>query len=129
MSTDQIILYAIMGAVILLWALRAIRRRGIPRRSPSEVQEMMSQKNGTLLLDVRTDAERKGSTIKGSHHIPLHRLRSRIDELEKYRSREIVCYCQTGNRSLSAAATLRRLGFSAASMNGGIVEWNAARQR
>jgi rhodanese-related sulfurtransferase len=126
-SSDQIILYAVIGALVLLWALRTLRRRGIPRRSAAEVQALLAGTNATVLLDVRTDAERRGTVIKGSHHIPLHRLRSRAGELEKYRNREIVCYCQNGNRSLTAASVLRRLGYSASSMEGGIVEWNSAR--
>ena len=129
MSSDQIILYAVLGALVLFWAIRSIRRRRIPRRTTAEVHELLSGRNGTVLLDIRTDAERRGSIIKGSHHIPLHRLRARIGELEKYRSREIVCYCQTGNRSLTAAAALRRFGFTASSMEGGIVEWNTATRR
>lgn len=125
MSSDQIFLYVIMALGVLLWVVRAIRRRGIPRRTASEVHELLSGKHGTVLLDVRTEAERRGSAIKGSHHIPLHRIRSRSNELEKFRNREIVCYCQTGNRSLTAAAALRRLGFTASSLEGGIVEWNS----
>lgn len=128
MSSDQIILYVVLGALVLFWAIRSIRRRRIPRRTTAEVHELLSGRNGTVVLDVRTDAERRGSIIKGSQHIPLHRLRSRIGELEKYRNREIVCYCQTGNRSLTAAGALRRFGFSASSMDGGIVAWNTAHE-
>jgi len=128
-SSDQIILYVVLGALVLFWAIRSIRRRRIPRRTTAEVHELLSGRNGTVVLDVRTDAERRGSIIKGSQHIPLHRLRSRIGELEKYRGREIICYCQTGNRSLTAAAALRRFGFTAASMDGGIVAWNTSRER
>ena len=127
MSSDQIILYIGLALAILYWVVRTLRRRAIPRRSVADVQNLLSQRNGTLLLDVRTDGERRSSSIKGSQHIPLHRLRSRSGELDKYRNREIICYCQTGNRSLTAAAALRRLGFTASSMEGGIVEWNARR--
>lgn len=127
MSSDQIILYAVLAMVVLFWIIRTLRRRSIPRRTVAEVQELLAQRNGTLLLDVRTDGERRTSSIKGSQHIPLHRLRSRNGELDKFRNREIICYCQTGNRSLTAAAALRRLGFTASSMEGGIAEWNARR--
>jgi len=129
MSTDQIILYAVLAALVALWAVRTLRRRTIPRRNVRQVQDLLSERTPTVLLDVRTDAERSSSVIKGSHHIPLHRLRSRISELEKYRNREIVCYCQNGSRSLTAAAVLRRSGFTASSMDGGMVEWNTARER
>jgi rhodanese-related sulfurtransferase len=54
----------------------------------------------------------------------LHSLSTRVGELEQHRRREIICYCQTGNRSLSAAAKLKRGGFSVANLRGGITEWN-----
>lgn len=129
MSSDQIILYVVLALLVLFWIVRTLRRRAIPRRSVAEVQQLLSQRSGTLLLDVRTEGERRTSSIKGSQHIPLHRIRSRSGELDKFRNREIICYCQTGNRSLTAAAALRRLGFTASSMEGGIVEWNTSTRR
>ena len=77
-----------------------------------------------LLLDVRTDAERKARNIKGSIHIPLNQLRRRAEELRKYKDKEIVCYCRSGNRSLNAALILQRQGFNAANLSGGINHWN-----
>jgi rhodanese-related sulfurtransferase len=80
--------------------------------------------NSIVLLDVRTASERQSSSIKGSIHIPLHEIRRRTDELKKYGEKEIVSYCASGNRSVSATATLKKLGFNAANMKGGIAEWN-----
>ena len=79
-----------------------------------------------VLLDVRTDGERKRGSIKGSFHIPLATLHSSQNELKKFKGAEIICYCRTGNRSLNAAAKLNKLGFNAANLRGGIVRWNAA---
>jgi rhodanese-related sulfurtransferase len=77
-----------------------------------------------VLLDVRTDAERRAQAIRGSLHIPLQQLASRLSELEGYRSKEIVCYCRSGNRSLSASLLLRKRGFKAANLKGGLTDWN-----
>jgi rhodanese-related sulfurtransferase len=77
-----------------------------------------------LLLDVRTDKEWSEGHLKGAHHIPLHALARRIAELEKHKNREIICYCRTGNRSLTAAIRLKRMGFKVSHMRGGIAEWN-----
>lgn len=100
--------------------------RGMKQYSPREVSDLMKQSNATVLLDVRTFAERQRKTIKGSIHIPLHELGRRKDELEKHKNKEIVCYCQSGNRSLSAASKLRKFGFTVANMKGGIAEWNSS---
>lgn len=86
----------------------------------------MKQSGSPVLLDVRTNAERERKSIKGSLHIPLHELGRRMEELEKHKSKEIICYCQSGSRSFSAAARLKKFGFTVANMNGGISEWNSS---
>jgi rhodanese-related sulfurtransferase len=45
------------------------------------------------------------------------RLRARAGELD--RSKPVVCYCRSGNRSARAAAFLARAGFNALNMRGG----------
>lgn len=122
METSQILFYAILALVLFLYVRRMLFLRSLTKYSPSEVAEKLKQ-GGIVLLDVRTADERSLSAIKGSLHIPLHELRRRADELQKYKNTEIVCYCATGSRSASAAATLTKLGFKAANMKGGIAEW------
>lgn len=91
--------------------------------TPKQVAGMLSG-NSILLLDVRTTEERNQQNIKGSLHIPLNDLTEQLKTLEKYRSKEIVCYCHSGRRSFVAAAMLQKQGFQAANMKGGIAEWN-----
>lgn len=117
-----------IGALIALLIVFGFRRmwltRSIPHYSPEEVFDKLKNSHDAILLDVRTHAERKRGHIHGSQHIPLHNIVRQSDELERYREKEIICYCQSGNRSVSAALRLRKLGFTAANMQGGIGEWN-----
>lgn len=85
---------------------------------------MLKQAAGMILLDVRTKSERSAQHIAGSIHIPLQELAIRIEELKKFAGREIICYCQSGSRSMSAAALLQKKGLDAANLRGGIAEWN-----
>jgi len=85
----------------------------------------MKNKN-VILLDVRNNSERSGQNIKDSVHIPLKELSSRSNELVKFQDKEIVCYCATGSRSLSAASRLKRNGFKTANLKGGMLQWNTA---
>ena len=48
------------------------------------------------LLDVREPNERKINHIKGSLHIPVGEIKSRLKELEKYKNQEIIVYCASG---------------------------------
>lgn len=122
MEASQILFYGIIALVIFLYARRTLLLRSLKAYTSTEVMERLKE-NSIVLLDVRTAQERRQSAIKGSVHIPLHELRRRADELQKHRNREIVCYCATGSRSASAAATLKKLGFNAANMKGGLAEW------
>ena len=123
MEPSQIILYAIIALALFLYVRRMFLLRSLRSYTPAEVAEKLKN-NSIVLLDVRSVGERQSRSIKGSIHIPLQELRRRSSELEKYKSREIVCYCASGNRSVSATATLNKLGFNAANMKGGIAEWN-----
>lgn len=126
MTGPQVVLYGLLAIIAALYVRRWLMLRGMKQYSPREVADLMKQGSAALLLDVRTSAERQRQLIKGSIHIPLHELGRRAGELDKHKSKEVICYCQSGNRSLSAAARLKKAGFSVANMKGGIVEWNSS---
>jgi len=81
----------------------------------------------TLLLDVRRPDERARGFIPGSTHIPLDELRGRLNELP--REREIIAYCQSGQRSYIAARILSQHRFRVRSLTGSYRTWKAAQPR
>lgn len=90
------------------------------------VRELAAAEAPPLILDVRTDQERRTGRIAGSLHIPLHELRGRLAELPK--DRPIVVHCQGGYRSSAACGLLEAAGFSRhMDMVGGFQAWKAAR--
>jgi rhodanese-related sulfurtransferase len=94
--------------------------------SPVELAEKLKKDKNIILLDVRTPQERKQDYIRGSFHIPLYDIAPGQKELLKFKDKEIICYCRTGNRSLVAASKLRKLGFNSANLKGGIIFWKKA---
>ena len=80
----------------------------------------------SLLVDVRGEAERAAGFIAGSRHVPLDELRLHLAELP--RDRELVTYCQTGQRSYVAARLLRQRGFAVRHLSGGYRSWQVASQ-
>lgn len=124
MTTGQIFLLIAAALIAGLYIKKFLTARSVKHYSPADVKEKMKNTRSSILLDVRTPAERNSGNIKNSIHIPLHELRSRKDELNKYKDKEIICYCRSGNRSVSAAALLRKSGFNAANMKGGIIRYN-----
>lgn len=91
---------------------------------PDELSEKIRTGANFVLLDVRTPQENAAQAIAGSYLIPIQELGYRINELPK--DKEIVIYCQVGNRSAYACAYLARLGYNVKNLEGGIVVWNTA---
>ncbi len=123
MSATQILIYVLIALIVLSTVRKAINKRKIKHYNAEEINSKLKNRS-ILLLDVRTDAERKTRNIKGSLHIPLNQLNRRTEELRKYKDKEIVCYCRSGNRSLNAALILQKQGFNVANLSGGINHWN-----
>jgi rhodanese-related sulfurtransferase len=121
--TSQISFYVIAGVILLAAVYRYAKRRSVPRRSPAEADGLI-RSSQAVFLDVRTEGEQRSEHIKGALLIPLSTLKRRAEELGKQANREIICYCQNGNRSLTAAVILRKRGLNASSLEGGIGEWN-----
>lgn len=126
MTTEQIFLYALIALIGFYIIRKFLLIKSIKHYSAQEASDKIKKERNVVLLDVRTDNERKRNAIKGSYHIPITSIVSSENELKKFKDAEIICYCQTGNRSLNAAAKLKKLGFNAANLRGGILRWNAA---
>jgi rhodanese-related sulfurtransferase len=73
------------------------------------------------LVDVRLSEEWDAGHIEGAKHIPLDSLSSRAGEID--RSKPVVLYCRSGDRSGGVADALEASGWDVASMEGGLVAW------
>lgn len=82
-----------------------------------------------VLLDVRSKSEFEGTSFfqstyghfKNAININIDDLETRVGELEKYKSREILIYCSHSVRSPRAAIFLKEKGFiNVANMAGGV---------
>jgi len=100
---------------------------------PWDLAEQLRQPRPPLLLDIREPAEFDAAHIAGAIHVPRGILESACDwdyddtvpELAGGREREIVVICRSGNRSVLAAHTMQRMGFSkVVSLKTGVRGWN-----
>jgi rhodanese-related sulfurtransferase len=80
-----------------------------------------------LLLDVRTLEEFNQGYIAGAVLSPYDALETMFREQDK--SRAIVLYCRSGNRSSIALRTLTRMGYTNVSDFGGINRWRGQLER
>ena len=102
--------------------LRQIKSR-INEIDPAQARELAS--NGAMLVDVRETDEFAAGHIPGAKHVPRGYLESRIEGAVPDRSKHLILYCASGNRSAYAARTLvEDLGYEQVeSMRGGITLW------
>lgn len=125
MTTGQIFLYAFIALIIFYIGKKFYLIKTIKQYSPADALSKVKKEKNVVFLDVRTEKERKQNLIKGSYHIPVTDIKEKEQELKKFKDAEIICYCQTGSRSLNAASRLRKMGFNASNLSGGMVRWNA----
>jgi rhodanese-related sulfurtransferase len=89
---------------------------------PKEAADLL--RSGAVLLDVREPSEWQAGHAPGARHVPLGTLGSRLDALP--RDRRVVVVCRSGNRSARATALLKRSGFDAVNLHGGMQAWASA---
>src|ERR671932_165172 len=97
---------------------------------PKQVHEYLHSPNGNgsappVIVDVREQHEFEEAHLPGAIHVPRGHLESRIEGKVGDKSRPVVLYCASGQRSALAAHTLQDLlGYEdVASMTGGITLW------
>jgi parallel beta-helix repeat protein len=80
-----------------------------------------------VVLDVRTKSEYDTGHIYGTLWIPVDELESRITELSAHVDNEIIVYCKSGGRSVTASEILDNHTFTKVyNMLGGITAWSSA---
>lgn len=108
---------------MLKW-FRSLLGGGGPGIGIGALEASTLHRDGAILLDVRSKAERQGSMIPGSRHVPLDQLASQMNQLPQ--GKIIVCQCASGHRSGVAAHQLKAQGYDARSLTGGITAWKNA---
>ena len=94
------------------------------RISQEEAVEMMAdQDQDVIVLDVRETSEFDLGHIPDAVSLPLGEILSTVELMIPDKEQVILVYCQTGNRSNTAAALLSDIGYSNVYDFGGIVSW------
>jgi len=89
---------------------------------PVEVKARIDRGDNFVLIDVREPHEYQICRIPSANLIPLGQLPQRLSELDP--AVEIVAHCKSGMRSAKAVDLLKKAGFHARNMKGGILAWS-----
>ena len=88
-------------------------------------EELMSQKDDFVIIDVRESDELSGGIIEDSIHMPLGLCVRNVkkNQIDNLKDKKICTYCGTGYRGNIAADELIKGGFNAVTREGGYSAW------
>lgn len=99
---------------------------GVKQQSPFVVTQMMNS-GDAVLVDVRSDNEYKAGHIINARHMPVNNFDKHIHELEKYKDKDVIVYCESGMRASKASGKLKKNGFTRLhTIAGGLAAWEKA---
>jgi phage shock protein E len=115
----------IVAAIIVLLIVYGIySKKGIIMVNVESAKKMIDE-GSVKILDVRTKEEFKGGHLLGAVLIPVSEINQRISELSSLKDSDLLVYCHSGGRSISASQALRRLGFTKVhNLQGGVTAWS-----
>lgn len=115
---------AVLGMLVYTEYLRFFS--GIPNLSPYAATQLLNE-GDALFLDVREEKEYKSGHIKGARSLPVNEVDKQIHDIEKYKERDVVVYCESGMRASKVTSKLKKSGFTKVStIAGGLVQWEKA---
>ncbi|MCD1631637.1 rhodanese-like domain-containing protein [Marinobacter shengliensis] len=84
-------------------------------------------KDEAVVVDIRDRKEFGEGRITGSINIPLNSLKSRANELSKFKDKQIIVADKMGQHSAIAVKQLNAEGYTnVVRLNGGITDWRAS---
>jgi rhodanese-related sulfurtransferase len=118
LDTASTILITLAAIYMIIKLFGYLSRLGIKQITPHE----LDQKKGMVLLDVRTAKEYATGHIPGAVHVPITEIGEKIKKLKK--DKDIVVFCQNGNRSIWAIKRLMGMGYkNLYNLKGGYRAW------
>ncbi len=96
-----------------------------PMDVSQNVAHALMEKNGAIVIDVRTPEEYAAGHIEGAYNFPVEELHKHYGELAilKENNTPVLLYCRSGRRSGNAMMQLHKEGFSYLMNMGGVLTW------
>jgi len=125
---------ALLSSALFLWVADPLRLQMVYASPYTDISVSTAHNmitNGLypdlVVLDVRTKGEYDSGHIYGAVWIPYTELDARINELAGHENHDIIVYCRSGGRSVTASQILDSHNFTKVyNMLGGILAWQSA---
>ena len=118
--------YVLSGVFVALLALLAFTeaRKGGQSLSSRELTALLNSDQG-LVLDIRGQKDFSAGHIVGALHIPFEKLTARLAELDKHKAKTLIVVDAMGQQAGAVCRDLKKAGFTAAKLSGGVASWRA----
>jgi rhodanese-related sulfurtransferase len=121
-----LVLIAVVSGLMFVWPSVAKRIHRTREVGVVEAVQLINRQDAAV-LDVREPGEFKSGHIPNARNIPVGVLGERTKELEKLKAKPVLLTCASGNRSATAAGSLRKAGFEQVyALAGGMGAWQQA---
>ncbi len=118
--------YMLSGAFLIIVLLLIVQQsRNSGRNLSSRELTAMVNRDEAFILDIRPKKDFVAGHIVGSENISSDQLKTRMADLEKYKDKTIIVVCASGVNAGSACSELKKAGFNAARLSGGITGWRS----
>lgn len=94
--------------------------------TPAQISAKLKTASPAVILDVRTPGEYAQGHLAKAVNMDVNAPGFEQNILKLDKNKPVYVYCLAGVRSRQAVAILKRKGFNAVSMSGGIQSWTAA---
>lgn len=121
--SEQLVLFGILTALVVAFIVLEKKRAGVSL-SHHEVTRQLNSEDA-VLLDVREAKDFSAGHITSALNIPFAKLKDRVSELEKYKTKTIIVADKMGQQTAASVKILTEAGYQAARLQGGMVDWQS----
>lgn len=116
--------YVLSSAFVLLLVLLIVTemRKGGKSLSTRELTALVNR-DEAVVVDVRPAKDFSAGHIVDALNIPYDKIATRLSELEKHKQKTLIVVDAMGQHAGSVCSELRKAGFTAAKLSGGIASW------
>ena len=128
LQQDQNLLWVALAVGSGTWLLVEFIRQQRDKSLLTPIEAtMLINREDAVVVDVRAPGEYEKGHLPNARHLPLSDLERRSTELEKFRARPLILYCNSGTTVAKGIAALKKAGFEKLyTLRGGLYEWEKA---
>jgi rhodanese-related sulfurtransferase len=90
----------------------------------TEVNDLISNSDSLVKIDVREKVELAHGIMEGSIHMPMQEIPDQINTLEQHKNDTILIICRSGMRSHQVGQFMEQMGFTdIINLSGGMNAW------